>query len=325
MMGGNINRQLWLSLPTFWRCFFLFGGMFFITTDVAFNQEPVIAFSMGHQHSNIFLIDEEGKLEPLNLTQQEAQGQRNGHPTWSPDGTQIAFDTNRKGNANYEIFLMNFDGANPKNLSKSEKDDKEPAWSPKGNKICFKSKRDGNWEIYLMNANGQNSIRLTNHPKTDKEPNWSPDGKSIVFTSNRNGGNWDIYKMDADGQNVILLTDDPAKDDRASWSPDGRQIAFTSTRDGKGAAIYTMDAIDGQNVKKIAKAGVAPYWSPDGTKMVYTAPAQPLRLAIRDLAQKKDIDTGIVAHIYFPSWKGAQWSPIELIEKLNTFWGVMKQ
>jgi len=85
----------------------------------------------GHQRSNIFLVDEKGKLEPLNLTQQKDLGQRNGHPTWSLDGTQIAFDTNRKGKANYEIFLMDVDGANPKNLSKSDEDDKEPAWSRK--------------------------------------------------------------------------------------------------------------------------------------------------------------------------------------------------
>ena len=249
--------------------------------NIAFSQEPVIAFSMGHQHSNIFLTDAEGKLEPLNITQKEAVGQRNGHPTWSPDGTRIAFDSNRKSKANYEIFVIDTDGANLKNLTKSEKDDKEPAWSP--------------------------------------------DGKSIVFTSNRNGGNWDIYKMNIDEQNVVRLTDDTAKDDRASWSPDGKQIAFTSTREGKGAGIYLMDAIDGQNIKRIVKAGVAPYWSPDSMKIVFTAPAQPLRLAIWDLVKKKEMDTGIVAHIYFPSWKGSQWNPIDSANRMNTLWGVMKQ
>ncbi len=82
----------------------------------------------GYRHSNIFLVDEKEKLEPLNLTQQEVLGQCNGHLTWPLDETQIAFDTNRKGKANYEICLMDVDGANPKDLSKSDKDDKEPAW-----------------------------------------------------------------------------------------------------------------------------------------------------------------------------------------------------
>ncbi|MDP6750500.1 MAG: hypothetical protein QGH37_26500 [Candidatus Poribacteria bacterium] len=305
-MRNNIDLLFRSSLSISWQLFFLASGMFFSTMNIAFSQEPVIAFSMGHQHSNIFLTDAEGKLEPLNITQKEAVGQRNGHPTWSPDGTRIAFDSNRKSKANYEIFVIDTDGANLKNLTKSEKDDKGPTWSPKGDKICFKSKRDGNWEIYVMTTDGQNPLRLTNHPKTDKEPNWSPDGKSIVFTSNRNGGNWDIYKMNIDEQNVVRLTDDTAKDDRASWSPDGKQIAFTSTREGKGAGIYLMDAIDGQNIKRIVKAGVAPYWSPDSMKIVFTAPAQPLRLAIWDLVKKKEMDTGIVAHIYFPSWKGSQ-------------------
>jgi len=100
--------------------------------------------------------------------------------------------------------VIDIDGANLKNLTGSEKDDKEPAWPPKGDKICFKSKRDGNCEIYVMAIDGQNPLRLTNHPKMDKVPNWSPDSKSIVFTSNRNRGNWDIYKMNIDGQMLFV-------------------------------------------------------------------------------------------------------------------------
>ena len=182
MMRGNKGRQIRLSLPVFWQYFFLLNGICFVVTNVVFSQELVIAFSMGHQHSNMFFIDEKGKLEPLNLTQQKDIGQRNGHPTWSPDGTRIAFDTNRKGKANYEIFLMAVDGANPRNLSKSDKDDKEPAWPPKGNKICFKSKRDGNWDIYKMDVDGQNVVRLTDDPAKDDRASWSPDGGRIAFT-----------------------------------------------------------------------------------------------------------------------------------------------
>ena len=86
-----------------------------------------------------------------------------------------------------------------------------------------------------------------------------------------------------------------------------------------------MDAIDGQNIKRIVKAGVAPYWSPDSMKIVFTAPASPFRLAIWDLAKKKEMDLGIVAHIYFPSWKGNLWNSIDLTTRLNTRWGVMAQ
>ena len=68
----------------------------------------------------------EGKLEPLNLTQKKAVGQRNGHTTRSPDRTRVAFDTNRKSKANYEIFVIDTDGANLKNWTKSEKDDRNP-------------------------------------------------------------------------------------------------------------------------------------------------------------------------------------------------------
>ena len=103
----------------------------------------------GHQHCNIFLVDEKRKLELLNLTQQKALGQRNGHPTWSLDGTQIAFYANRKGKANYEISLMDVDGANPKNLSKSDKDNKEPAWSRKEIRFFSRLNAMATWKSTL--------------------------------------------------------------------------------------------------------------------------------------------------------------------------------
>lgn len=160
---------------------------------------------------------------------------------------RLTFMSNRDGN--WEIYVMEADGKNPRNLTNHPSDDQFPAWSFDGKKIGFRSKRDGNSEIYVMNSDGTNPTNLTNHPSTDSFPSWSPDGKRLAFYSNRDG-NWEIYVMDSDGKNVRNLTNHPASDSNPSWSPDGKKIAFNSRRDGN-YEIYLMDAADGGNQKNL--------------------------------------------------------------------------
>ena len=100
--------------------------------------------------------------------------------------------------------MMNASGSNQTRLTYSTADDRQPSWSPDGNKIVFWSTRDGNNEIYVIDANGINQTRLTNNLFDDTQAAWSPDGSRIAFTSNRDG-NYEIYVMDADGGNPRRL------------------------------------------------------------------------------------------------------------------------
>ena len=197
----------------------------------------------------IYLMNADGS-NPINLT--HTPDRADGISSWSPDGQQIAFTSATLFNddilANSDIFVMDANGANPRNLTNHDAQDQVPDWSPDGNRIAFSSNRDRNWEIYVMNADGANLIKLTNHPARDGRPNWSPDGQQIAFTSDRDG-NWEIYVMNADGTNPINLTNHPAEDNHASWSPDGTRIAFDSDRDrdrDRNWEIYVMNA-DGTN------------------------------------------------------------------------------
>ncbi|HEX8638208.1 MAG TPA: hypothetical protein VF692_09110, partial [Pyrinomonadaceae bacterium] len=79
---------------------------------------------------------------------------------WSPDGTKIAFTTNRTTGGT-EVYVMNADGSNQVNLSSNPAGDSNPAWSPDGTKIAFISSRGDNFGIYLMNADGSNQTLLT--------------------------------------------------------------------------------------------------------------------------------------------------------------------
>jgi len=194
-----------------------------------------------------------------------------GDPSWSPDGTKIAFRSQIDGNS--EIYVMNADGTGQTRLTFNGDEDAGPSWSPDGTKIAFSSGRDGiagnPAEIYVMNADGTSQTRITFSAGSDSLPSWSPDGTKIAFTSNRDG-NLEIYVMNADGTGQTRLTNNVAFDARTSWSPDGTKIAFTSNR--LGLQIYIMNA-DGTGQTRLTNnaAGFDPFWSPDGTKILFTS------------------------------------------------------
>ena len=94
-------------------------------------------------------------------------------PSWSPDGTKIAFMSDRN-DEDFEIYVMNADGTNPVNLTNHPSNEERPSWSPDGTKIAFASARDGDSDIYVMNADGTHPVRLTNNRVRDLSPSWSP-------------------------------------------------------------------------------------------------------------------------------------------------------
>lgn len=147
---------------------------------------------------------------------------------WSPDGSTIAFDSDREGVS--RPYLMNSDGSNVRRLS----DDDQVglgSWSPDGSKIVFVTARDGNAEIYVANADGTGAVNLTRDPARDVYPAWSADGTQIVFSSwrgtpSRGDPPHDIYVMNADGSGVRRITateeEDPPRalaDIAPHWRP----------------------------------------------------------------------------------------------------------
>ena len=125
--------------------------------------------------------------------------------------TSIVFMSSRSGGA--EIYRMNPDGKQIRQLTDEPQYADEPAWSPDGQQITFMSLRDplGLGEIYVMNADGTNPINLTQSlDRPDAVSSWSPDGKQIVFTSHK-FFNWDIWVMAAGGDRPRKLTNRHAK------------------------------------------------------------------------------------------------------------------
>lgn len=180
----------------------------------------------------------------------------------------ISFDSNRTGN--YDIYVIDTNGKNLRNLTDHPAYDAKATWAPNGRAFAFVSDRDGNYEIYIMKLNGTEPRRLTNHPALDSDPAWSPDGNWITFRSRRDRTpNSDIYKIDIEGENLQQLTDEGQYNIFPAWSPNGEQIAFSSRRNDIGG-IYVMSA-DGKRLRRIMNplGGGLPDWSPDGTQITY--------------------------------------------------------
>ena len=213
--------------------------------------------------------DGSGVRQLVNLTNNSDS--RDETPTWSPDGSHIAFSSNRDGN--FDIYVMKVNGGSLTNLTDHGNEDKQPAWSPDGRYIAFSSNRDGDpdvFDIYVMAADGSDVRPLTNHRRRNWSPTWSPDGRYIAFSSNRDGDPdvFDIYVMAADGSDVRPLTNHRRRNWSPTWSPDGRYIAFSSNRDGD-LAIYVM-AADGSGVRHLTDGG-QPAWSPDGRHLAFSS------------------------------------------------------
>ena len=233
----------------------------------------------------------------VNLTQ--GRHHVNHSPVVSPDGTKIAFVSNRDDNK--EIYVMNADGKNLKNLTLHLDDDTRPTWSPDGRKIAFSSRQVAGEiqmlsDIFVMDVDGANRTNITQNPRAyNNTPSWSPNGNKIAFAAFSNvdrvgpwNANLDIFVMNVDGTHPVKLTEDARMNWFPSWSPDGKRIVFERAihqPDPSTCDIYVMNA--------------------DGTGLV-------------NLTQTPGVGE------WHPSWKPTPFS-VSSRGKLSVMWGAVKQ
>lgn len=246
----------------------------------------------------------------VNITQLTFGGE-NAEAYFSADGQRLIFQSTRDAHACDQIFTMNVDGSNVKMVSTGTGRTTCSYFFPNLGRILYSSTHLGSkecpprpdfsqgyvwaiyptYDIFTARPNGSELKQLTQTTGYDAEATISTSGKKIVFTSTRDG-DLDIYSMDANGRNVRRLTNEIGYDGGPFYSRDGKQIVYRAyhPQNEKDKTdylkllkanlirpttleIWVMNA-DGSNKRQITrngKANFAPYFFPDGKRIIFAS------------------------------------------------------
>ncbi|MEZ4704745.1 MAG: hypothetical protein R3A11_06105 [Bdellovibrionota bacterium] len=169
---------------------------------------------IGKNH-DLYFLDLDGKV----ISRKTKDRGVDVSPSFSPDGQQFAFVSDRDGSSQVYIMNRNAKDSTAKRITFKGKSNNDPAWSPKGDKIAFAGMdTDGDFDIFTVNIDGTNMERLTYDTKNNEEPAWSPDGNFILFVSNRTGKR-QVFMMRADGSKQTQLTTKDWDHFMPTWQP----------------------------------------------------------------------------------------------------------
>jgi len=205
-------------------------------------------------------------------------------PAWSPDGESIAILQHKKLESNSSsyannIYRLDADGTNLKQLTFDTTSEGEPIWSPDGQKIAFASHQNSLYSIYVMDADGSNEQNLTSSYELGMNwrPVWSPDGQQIAFVNKeRESGLVALYIIDHNGYNLLRLTNHDASQMnnilKIAWASNNEWIAFTA-QEGEQYALYKIKP-DGSELTRVADISeeaqaITLDWSPNGKQVAY--------------------------------------------------------
>ena len=177
----------------------------------------------------------------------------------------------RRTKAGRELWTMNLDGTDARQVTKNGSINLLPSWTSDGQSLLFTSYIRHNPNLFIIPAQGGRPRQLSGEKGLNTGAAMSPDGSKIALTLTRDG-NSEIYVMNADGTRLRRLTNEWAIDSSPSWSPDSKRIAFVSSRWGD-PHIFVMNA-DGSRVRRVTDRGTynqTPDWSPRGDLIAFTA------------------------------------------------------
>ncbi|MDX6695856.1 MAG: hypothetical protein QOF02_3459 [Blastocatellia bacterium] len=280
----------------------------------------------------------------LSNVRQLTFGGENAEAYFSPDGTELIFQSKRDGRECDQIYTMRTDGSGARMVSTGMGRTTCSYFLPKQKRILFSSTHLGSkecpprpdfskgyvwpvyasFDIFTARPDGSDVKQLTSAPGYDAEATVSKDGRKIVFTSMRDG-DLDIYTMDSSGKNVRRLTTELGYDGGPFFSSDGKQIVFRAFHPQTPAEIkrykdklaegvieptvfelWVMNA-DGSNKRQVTHLGAAsfaPYFFPDGKRIIFASNVNDAKGRNFDLYVVNTDGTGLERVTYNESFDG---------------------
>lgn len=256
MVPQDITRIAWVSDPQIAADG---GRVAFVVTTLSEERDEY--------GSSIWVVAADGGGAPRRFT---AGPKRDRDPRWSPDGTRLAFVSEREGKTKGQLYVMPADGGEPTRLTDERHGVTDPVWSPDGRRLAFTA-RVGGWQepereedkqkskparvittlkyrwngegftydrrrhVFVVAAEGGPARQLTDGDWDDADPAWSPDGRAIAFSSARHPDRdrddcGDIWLVAADGGEARRVTDTLGPAALPAFSPDGRTLAYLGRR-----------------------------------------------------------------------------------------------
>jgi TolB protein len=207
-----------------------------------------------------------------------------GTPSWSPDGKQIAFASERLGSP--AIFLMDADGSNQRPLTSPDYASLMPVWSPDGSKIAFASTQayevlrqggrqqvDAGFEIWIMDLEQNKQERITANPEDQSlYPTWAPDSDRVAFMEVADAVQIVSKKPQRNASESILSEGLEGRHWTPDWSPDGQRIAIMAEIDGVND-VWLLQTEGGEaiNLTNQDSGDGEPAWSPNGGHIVFVS------------------------------------------------------
>ncbi|MEW6671407.1 MAG: Tol-Pal system beta propeller repeat protein TolB [Thermodesulfobacteriota bacterium] len=180
--------------------------------------------------------------------------------------SKIAFVSN--GTGNKEVFICDFDGHSPRQVTQTNNITLSPAWSSDGKWLAYTAYTKGNPDLYIMNLEEKRGA-VVSQKGLNMSPAWIPNQFTLAATLTFEGDP-EIYMLTGSGKIIKRLTNNWGIDVSPSWSPDGKKMAFVSNRSGV-PQIYIMDLYTGQTERLTFEGGynTSPSWSPKGDRIAY--------------------------------------------------------
>lgn len=228
-----------------------------VTLEAVFTSTPAIVRYSGEGNLVFLSIEENGYAhlfvqsnppQELPLTRITAGDWNDIAPALSPDRKQLAFASDRNGF--WDLFVMDLNSGDVKQVTDSNEYDSSPSWSPDGQWLVFETYLNDNLEVAIASVTdpAQKIISLTQDSASDHSPVWAPDGRHIAFISTR-GGDSDVWLADldlADDERYQNLSKTPfAAENHPVWNFDGSQLLWASTSQSVGfSGLYIWQAND---------------------------------------------------------------------------------